>query len=45
VRERDRKWLGLFSVVLEETIAKPLYGQKLYRGFESPLSARLSKTF
>jgi hypothetical protein len=37
----DCKQLGLLGVVPEERIAKPLYGQKLYRGFESPLSARI----
>jgi hypothetical protein len=36
VRECDRKTLRLLGIAPEKTIAKPLYGQKLYRGFESP---------
>jgi hypothetical protein len=31
--------LESLSAGIERRIAKPLYGQKLYRGFESPLSA------
>jgi len=37
------KWLGLRSGTWGQRIAKPLYGQKLYPGFESlPLRQEIS---